>query len=157
MPAENYGKVNSKGYEFELGYNAAITSSLNFFVKGNFSWAANKMILQDVGVNVRPENNPIGRPLGPISGYIADDILRTQADVDKLPDNYRIIGFVPEIGMLNYKDVSGPNQVPDGTIDGYDQRYIYNYSSPPISYGLLLRGEWKGLSLEVFFPGIGRT
>ncbi|MBX3255142.1 MAG: TonB-dependent receptor [Chitinophagaceae bacterium] len=154
MPSENYGKVDSKGYELELGYNAAITRSLNFFVKGNFSWAANKIKLQDVGQNVRPENNPIGRPLGTISGYLADDILRTQADVDKLPDNYRIIGFVPEIGMLNYVDVSGPNQVPDGTIDGYDQRIIYNYSTPPISYGLLLRGEWKGLSLEVFFQGL---
>ncbi|MGN6494360.1 MAG: TonB-dependent receptor [Agriterribacter sp.] len=154
MPAENYGKVDSKGYEFELGYNANLTPSLNFFVKGNFSWAANKVKLIDVPQNVRPENNPIGRPLGTISGYVADDILRTQADVDKLPDNYRIIGFVPEIGMLNYMDVSGPNQEPDGTIDGYDQRVIYQYSTPPISYGLLLRGEWKGLSLEVFFQGL---
>jgi TonB-linked SusC/RagA family outer membrane protein len=154
MPAENYGKVNSKGYELELGYSTNLGRSVAFMVKGNFSWATNKIILQDIAANTQPKDNPIGKPMNPITGYEADDILRSQGDIDKLPSGYTIIGFEPELGRLNYKDISGPNQTPDGKIDGYDQKIIYKYSTPPISYGLMLKGEWKGISIELFFQGL---
>ncbi|MFT3701243.1 MAG: TonB-dependent receptor [Agriterribacter sp.] len=154
MPSENYGKVNSKGYELELVYNTNFGRSFHFMAKGNFSWATNKVIAQDIAITTRAKDNPIGKPLGTMGGYEAAGILRTQADIDKLPSGYTIIGFEPELGRLNYKDISGPDGNPDGKIDGYDTKILYNYSTPPISYGLVLRGEWKGLSLELFFQGL---
>jgi hypothetical protein len=43
---------------------------------------------------------------------------------------------------------------PDGLLSGDDDRtWVIDHFNPPYNYGLLLGGNWKGLSLEVFLQG----
>jgi TonB-linked SusC/RagA family outer membrane protein len=154
MPNENYGIVDSKGFEVELGYANHIGQDFNYYVRGNVGYATNKLIKRDEAENLRPYQSAIGYNTDRAMGYIFTDIIRTQADLDALPEGYTIFGATPELGMMNYKDIRGANSdEPDGKVDGNDQEWILNHITPPIHYGFSLGGSWKGLALDIFFQG----
>jgi hypothetical protein len=174
MPDENYQQINSKGFELDLAYNNHIGGSqnpFNYYIRGNFSYATNEIIQTDQGENIKPYQSVIGRPVGlqangnlndngqydkdMLFGYVANGILRTQADIDALPAGYTIIGVKPQLGMLNYKDIRGPNSdKPDGKITSDDRQFLAKYSIPPTSFGLTLGASWKSFSLDVLFQGV---
>lgn len=155
LPAVNYGIVNGKGLEIDLGYENKI-GQFSYAIKGNFGLATTKVIKEDVAANAPAYKNPNGKPLNYLTGYIATGIYRTQSDLDKLPAGFTINGQAPVLGMLAYKDISGPNGKPDGVIDSYDQAKIANYglAQAPISYGLDLNFGYKRITLEALFAGL---
>ena len=155
MPAENYAVINSKGFEIELGWQDKIGSDVQYWVKGNIGYATNKLIEKDEAENLRAYKSELGLNTDRKMGYVATGIIRTQADLDALPEGYTIFGEKPELGMLNYRDLRGPNSdTPDGIIDENDQDWIINHTSSPINYGFSIGGAWKGFELELFFQGV---
>ena len=155
MPAENYAVIDARGFEVELSYADKIGSDFNYYVKGNLGYATNKLITKDEAENLRPYKSELGHNTDRSMGYIATGILRTQADLDALPEGYTIFGQKPELGMMNYRDIRGANSdTPDGIIDEFDQEWIMNHTIPPINYGFTIGGSWKGFSFDVFFQGV---
>ncbi|WP_460545711.1 SusC/RagA family TonB-linked outer membrane protein, partial [Echinicola sediminis] len=154
MPPENYGEVNSRGIELELGYNGSIGKSFKYFVNGNFTYGTNKVVTWDQAESVRPFEDRIGRTLDFISGLKSDGLLRTQEDLDALPEGYTIYGAVPQLGWINYQDLSGPTGEPDNKIDDWDKVVLYDHSGAPTTYGLNLGFSWKGFSVEALFQGM---
>jgi TonB-linked SusC/RagA family outer membrane protein len=154
LPYENYGEVHARGFELELTYNNTIAGQVNYFVKGIFGYATNKVIKRDYAENARDIDIPIGRPIGYITGVEADDILRTQADLDALPEGWTVWGRAPQLGDMNYKDLSGPDGTPDGKIDDYDKAILHKHGSAPYSFGLNLGLDWKGFSMDALFQGL---
>lgn len=155
MPSENYAVMDSKGFEIEVGYQDRIGSDFQYWVKGNLGYAKNKIIEKDEAENLRAYKTTVGLNSNRKMGYVATDIIRTQEDLDALPDGYLIFGAKPELGMLNYKDIRGAeSDEPDGKVDENDQEWIINYTTPPINYGFSLGGTWKGFGLELFFQGV---
>jgi len=154
MPPENYGEVHSNGVELELGYNGSIGKAFKYFVNGNFTYATNEVVKWDQAENVRPFEDRIGKTYDYISGLRSDGLLRTQADLDALPEGYTIYGAVPQLGWINYKDISGPSGEPDNKIDDWDKVVLYNHSSAPVTYGLNLGFSWKGIDVEALFQGM---
>jgi TonB-linked SusC/RagA family outer membrane protein len=152
LPAENYAKIDAHGFDFEIGYDNKI-GALNYFVKGSFSYGTNKVVQMDYPANAPEYGNPVGKPLGIITGYVSDKIIRTQADLDAVPAGFTVFGLKPELGMLIYKDLSGSDKKPDGKIDSYDQTLLSKRASPPVRYGLNLGSSWKSFSLELMFAG----
>jgi len=155
MPSENYAVIDAKGLEIELGYADKSGPDFNYYVKGNLGYAVNKLITKDEAENLRAYKSQIGHNTDRTMGYIATDIIRTQKDLDALPDRYTIFGQKPELGMLNYKDLRGPNSdTPDGIIDDNDQDWIIDHTTPPVNYGMSLGASWKGFALDVFLQGV---
>ena len=171
LPDENYQEIDTKGFEIELGYNNSVgsgSSPVNYYVRGNFAYATNKVIKLDEAENLRPYQSKLGRPAGLadnytinigrtdiLFGYVATDILRTQADVDALPPGYTILGEAPRLGMLNYRDIRGPNtDEPDGRITADDREYLGKYSIPPVNYGLSVGVSWKAFKLDALIQGV---
>ncbi|MDR0699242.1 MAG: TonB-dependent receptor, partial [Tannerella sp.] len=153
MPAENYGVVNSHGYEFELGYTDHIDDFV-WHAGGNIAYATNKYVELDEAENIRPYQSWEGLNTDRSRGYVYTDIIRTQADLDALPAGYTINGDTPQLGMLNYKDIRGvTGDEPDGKITAEDQDWIIEHTSPPLSYGIYLGAEWKNFALDVLFQG----
>lgn len=150
---QNYGKVNSHGYEVELTYNGKAGKNFRYYVRGNLAYATNKVIRADVAENAQWVDNPNGKPLGYLIGLKSTGVIRTQADLAKLPSGYTINGYQPQLGMLNFEDISGPDGHPDGKIDSYDRTVIADHSDPSYTGGLTLGGSWKGLNVEVFLQG----
>ncbi|HET7898254.1 MAG TPA: hypothetical protein VFL47_11300, partial [Flavisolibacter sp.] len=158
LPDENWESIDAKGFEIELGYNNHTGSGnnrINYFVKGNFGYATNKWVIHDEPADVRPYRSQIGKPTNRIYGYVATGVLRTQEDLDALPAGYTILGVTPQLGMLNYKDLRGPNSdKPDGRITSDDQDYIADYTEPPMNFGLSFGGSWKALSIDLLLQGV---
>ena len=158
LPDENYQVIDAKGFEIELGYSDSFklgsTNPLGYYIRGNFGLATNEVITMDEAENIRPYQSKLGRPINGYFGYIAKGILRTQEDLDALPEGYTIDGVTPQLGMLNYADLRGPNSdEPDGRITSDDRSWIGDYSSPPINYGLSVGGSWKSFNVDILFQG----
>ncbi len=157
LPAVNYGIVDSKGIEIELGYNNTIGRDFEYRAKGNFGVSTNKVISRDAAQNAQFVDNPNGKTLSYGTGYQAIGIIRTQDELSKLPAGYKIFGATPELGMMNFADISGPDGKPDGKIDSYDRIVLGNYfgsNSAPITYGLQLNFSYKGISVDMLFAGL---
>jgi TonB-linked SusC/RagA family outer membrane protein len=154
MPAENYGVVDSRGYEIELAYTDRIGDDFSWRIGGNVSYATNKIVEIDEAENIRPYQSQKGLNNDRLMGYVYSDIIRTEADLNALPEGYTINGDTPQLGLLNYKDIRGvTDDAPDGKITGDDKDWIIDHTLPPISYGIYLGAEWKNLALEVLLLG----
>jgi TonB-linked SusC/RagA family outer membrane protein len=159
LPDENYEQVNTKGFEIGLGYNNQFGSAghpFTYYARANFGYATNKVVRLDQAENIRPYQSKIGLPIDPIFGYVATNIIRTQKDISTLPAGYTVNGVPAELGMLNYKDIRGPNSdKPDGKITSDDEQYIAKYSFPPMDYGLSLGISWRSFSVDALVQGTG--
>ncbi|MBW6479025.1 MAG: TonB-dependent receptor [Bacteroidales bacterium] len=167
LPDENYAEVNAKGFEIELSYNNTIGSGANqvsYFVSGNFGYATNELVAYDEAEGIRPHLSRLGLPIGAHNtlGLRAKDVLRTQADVDALPDGYTIYinrfgNMAPQVGLLDYEDIRGTYGVddPDGRITLDDQEFLGKHVYPPMTYGMSLGASWKQLSFDVLLQGNG--
>lgn len=157
LPAENYGEVNSRGVEVELGYNNSVGKNFSYEVKGMFSYATNKVIKKDVAANAQTYANPNGKTLSYGYGYQALGIIKTQEDLNKLPSGYTINGVAPALGDMLFSDLSGPDGKPDNKVDGYDQIVLGNYfgaDNAPVSYGLNISLTYKGFGIETLLSGL---
>lgn len=175
LGSTNYQKIDANGFEIELGYNSSAGSGdhqFNYNISGNFGFATTKIIQVDEAENLPSYWSAIGRPVGLQSngtsinknglysrdmllGYVAVGVIRTQAELDALPAGYTILGVKPQLGMLNYKDVRGPNSnKPDGKITSDDREFLGKYSIPPMNYGFTLHFSWRSLALGVLVQGV---
>jgi TonB-linked SusC/RagA family outer membrane protein len=173
FPPENYGKMNAKGLEIELSYlRARLFKGIEMNVSANVGLATTKVVQIDAPANSLAAENPNGKALNALVGYRATGILRTQNDLNGLPAGYTIFGAAPELGMMNFEDVSGPDGKPDGKIDNYDKVVLANYgnmgntaasynsnaafasNNAPISFGLNLNFKYKGISLNMLWAGL---
>ena len=154
MPKENYGEIHAQGIDLNVGYNGQ-TKDFNYYANMTVSYGWNEVIKKDYAENAKEIDIPIGRATNYITGYVYDGIIRTQEQLDdfnKMYPNYTINGKKPELGMMVYKDVSGPDKTPDGIIDSWDKVILHD-NNFPVVYGINLGGSWKGLSLDVMFSG----
>jgi TonB-linked SusC/RagA family outer membrane protein len=78
----NYGKANSFGLDFELGFNKQINKDLFVYAKGNFGWSGNKLIEYAEG-NIQPWLSKIGKNWDRIAGVQADGVIQTMRDTGK--------------------------------------------------------------------------
>lgn len=155
MPAENYGEIHAAGYDFSIGYQGK-TKDFNYHANLTASYGWNETIKQDYAENAQWIDIPVGKSRSYITGYKFDKIIRTQEELDKFiadhPQGYRHNGLSPELGMMVYEDLSGPNGEPDGVIDSWD-RVILEDNNNPFVLGLNLGGSWKGFSIDAMFSG----
>jgi TonB-linked SusC/RagA family outer membrane protein len=155
LAAENYGVVDSHGFEITVDYRGRIGDNFTYHAGGNLGYAVNKNITID-----EPENYPdylstVGKNRDRQRGFIYTDIFRTQADLDALPEGYTITGTKPELGTMNYKDIRGvDSDEPDGKITDEDQDWIIEHNVPPVNYGFSLGASWKGFAIDMFFQGL---
>lgn len=154
MPAENYGKMNAQGIDLQVGYRGH-SKDFSYFGNLTMSYGWNEITYKDYAENAQWIDIPVGTSTSRQIGYDFDQILRTQEQLNAFNaahPNYTYKGMAPELGMIVYKDHSGPNGTPDGVIDDWD-RVVLDENNFPVVYGLNLGGSWKGLSLDMMFSG----
>ncbi len=152
----NAGAVQNKGFELALN-----TINLN----GDFKWTTDfnisfntnevtdlagleEILIEgsDTGIvqNEAAFRIAEGDPLGSIFGYQFDGVYQTQEDLDNSPQYNGA-----EVGLFKYKDISGPDGVPDGVVNGDDRTVIGN-AQPDFFGGFNNSFSYKGLTLDVF-------
>ncbi|RXK85533.1 SusC/RagA family TonB-linked outer membrane protein [Filimonas effusa] len=147
----NIGSVNNKGFEAALNYNESI-GKFNFGVAPNFSYTRNRITSLANGLTENISSGLfVGQPIGVIYGFVADGLFVDQTDISKYPTQ----PYNAEPGFVRYKDISGPNGVPDGIVDAtYDRKVIGN-TVPKYTYGITLTASYKAFDFYMLAQGLG--
>ena len=170
---QNIGRTENRGWEFQ--FNGDIIRKprgLNWTASLNFAFNKNKVIQLGPGQTEAPQTAyglsgasdymlRVGEPLGMMYGFITDGFY-TANDFNHNPttmeytlktgvvDNVAIIGAPIRPGSIKFKDISGPNGIPDGKIDlNYDRTIIGN-PNPKVTGGLSQQFNYKNWDLSLF-------
>jgi len=150
----NIGEVGNTGLEFSL-------TSLN--VKQEFEWATslNLSTYKNKVLKLGPNGDPIysggsvtmiGQPIGMFYGWLTDGIFMNQAELDQGPIYNPGAKDASHVGDIRFKDITGPEGVPDGVIDINDKT-IMGSPYPDFFYGMTNRFSYKNISLSVSLQG----
>jgi len=150
-PEQNTGKMHTKGWELELGWNDQI-GKLKYAVSANISDFKSEMGdlggIQFIDDQVKIQ----GSEFNEWYGYVCEGIYQTKEEVDGSPK----ISSVVKPGDLRYKDISGPDGIPDGKITPTDDRVLLGGSLPRYMYGGNIRLDYGGFDLSMVFQGVGK-
>ena len=101
----------------------------------------------------------VGKSLYNFYGYVCDGIYKDLEDIQNSPKpaKYPADGTFNRnntvwVGDIKYKDLSGPNGVPDGVIDEYDRTDIGS-PMPDFTFGWTNTFRYKGFDLSLFING----
>ncbi|PQA55543.1 SusC/RagA family TonB-linked outer membrane protein [Siphonobacter curvatus] len=150
-PFVNSGSMRNTGWELGLGWRDKIRD-FSYQVQVNASDVRNKLLKNGGtpiinGATIQQE----GYPLDSYYGYIADGLFQSTDEVKAAPFQYGNSAA----GDIRYRDISGPNGVPDNKIDSYDRTILGNYF-PRYEYSINLAAQYKGFDFTAFFQGVGK-
>lgn len=143
LPPVNMGIVENKGFEVELAYRGKIGKDFNFNLKGNYSYAKNKIIFQDEPTPLYPYQSFTGNSIGQILVYKWIGFY----DADKIADT-RVAkpAGVIRPGDLQYEDLNN-----DGVINDYDRAVTGYPNLPNTNIGFQTGFTYKNFSLNLLF------
>lgn len=155
----NTGELKNEGWEFELGHRNKI-GEVSYNVNGNLSVINNKLMTLGVG-NVEQLNGMtgngsdlfIGHPIQLYYGYLTDGVFLDDADIKGWHDQSKITPK-PQAGDIRYKDISGPDGVPDGKVDPNYDRVPLGSKIPRFTFGLNIGAEYKGFDFQAQLQGV---
>lgn len=150
LPFMNIGRTENKGWDAELTWRDKIGKDFSYFFRGIVSHAKNKIL--EMGETPSPYKLSMstGRAIGTKFGYVAEGLYNSWEEIDNGPYNKLRTNVKP--GDIRYKDISGPQDVPDGIIDEYDIVPIGN-SRPDFNYGLTIGFSYKNFDISTLFQG----
>lgn len=146
LPDENFGIVDSKGFELEFAYR---DRSGNFMYEINpiISYAKNVIIEYDEPKRNVPWQVFTGHPLNSILLYKSAGIFRDEEHVNSLP---HVPGARP--GDIIIEDYDG-----DGKITSDDRVLFEKTADPKLTYGLGFNLNYKNWNLRGLIQGAGST
>ena len=143
LPPENIGKVRNQGGEVEIGYTNRYRK-FNYYVKGNVSYARNKVIFKGESAQLYDWMAETGQSLGQHFGLVCLGMFKSQEEIEASPKQFGNV----QIGDLKYKDLNN-----DQVIDGYDECPIGYSNVPRIQFGLSAGFDWNGFDFSMLWQG----
>lgn len=151
-PVANVGKVSNKGVDMSLEYNHAFSKDIVLSVKGNFTYAVNKILEKDEPSYPYSYQYEKGGPLNRVGpAYIALGLFKDEEDIKSSPSQTSIMPNIKP-GDIKYKDLNN-----DGVVNEYDRTYIGDPYIPQIVYGFGASFRYKNWDCSVFFQGVGKV
>ena len=152
QPASNLGKMENKGYEFDITYIDNV-GDLGYRVSANYSFARNKVLFRDEVPNRYAYQNRTGQRLGQNFGLIAEGLYNSWEEVnDPARPVYSYQNNKVQPGDIKFKDFNG-----DGVVDGFDAVPIGFSNLPEKTFGASLGLNYKGFDISVLFQGVGNV
>ena len=150
-PDQNTGKMNTKGWEADLGWNDQI-GDLKYSVSVNISDFKSVMGnlggTEFIGDQIKIE----GSEFNEWYGYKSDGLFQTQAEVDNSPK----LNASVKPGDVKYKDISGPDGKPDGKVPPEYDRILLGGSLPRYVYGGNIKLYYKDFDFSLVLQGVGK-
>ncbi|WP_298646888.1 TonB-dependent receptor [uncultured Proteiniphilum sp.] len=150
LPYGNVGKMESWGSDGNVAYTQILGNDMDFTVRGNYTFAQNKILNYEKTYDEYPYQDYTGLPNNVWRGYQCLGFFKDEDDIKYSPK--QSWGEVKP-GDLKYKDING-----DGKVDQNDQVPIsYQQMYPQLMYGFGGQFRYKNLTLGVLFRGTGKV
>ena len=156
MPYANFGRVENKGIDIMLEINHRFSKDLQGSLRGNFTWARNKILEYDESEALKKTSRShTGQSMNQHFGLIAEGLYQETDFLDPengvLKDGLPVPQFgVVKPGDIKYKDIND-----DDEINVYDESPIGKPYVPEIVYGFGFNVKYKNVDLGTFFQGSG--
>lgn len=150
VPWANLGEVNNKGFDGLVELRKTTSNGLYYMVRGNFTYARNKVIEDDSPITKYEYQNTRGKRIGQPFGLVALGFFESQEEIDNSPEQTFMSTIRP--GDIKYEDINE-----DGQIDTYDRVPIGFGRTPEIMFGLSGTVAYKGFDISVIFTGAANT
>lgn len=167
-PKGNYGDIENTGFEISLNTHP-ITGKFEWdsdfqisFNKNKLKGLAGTANAQIVGYGQWTDVvsvSSVGESLYNFYGFVCDGVYKDLEDLQTSPKpaKYPANGVFDRtntvwVGDVKYKDISGPDGVPDGVIDDYDKTNIGS-PMPKFTFGWTNTFRYKNFDLSVFING----
>jgi len=144
LPDENFGIVDSKGFEIVLGYNDQL-ADFSYGINGNLAFARNEVIEFDEPARNVPWQVRTGHPQGAALLYQSAGIFKDEAHVNSLP---HVSGARP--GDIIIADFDG-----DGEITNDDRILFDETADPEITFGVSVNLKYKNWGISGLVQGVG--
>jgi TonB-linked SusC/RagA family outer membrane protein len=141
---QNIGINLYKGGELSLTYSNNL-GNFNYFVTGNISLEASKVVYSDEEPSPYPWVRHTGQPVTAIYGYTALGFFQSAADA---AHSATTVGYTPKPGDIKYKDLNN-----DGVINQFDLSPIAG-TKPLIYFGTTIGFNYKGFSFSAIVQGV---
>lgn len=151
-PTSNVGSMNTEGWELSASWRDQIgkfrySTSFNIFdSKSTIGDIGGKRLFGFGGRFLSEE----GSQYRSWYGYQSDGIFQTQAEVDASALTNENVGP----GDIKYRDISGPDDTPDGVINEFDRTNLGG-SLPRYQYGGTINLGYKNFDFGISFQGVG--
>ena len=167
-PKGNYGSIENKGLEITLDIHP-FTGEFEWDSNLQFSINRNKLLSLSGTKNAQLLGygqwsdvvcaSEIGQSLYNFYGYVVEGVYESLEDIENSPkaEKYPANGVFNRsntvwVGDLKFKDISGPDGVPDGKIDANDRTNIGS-PLPKFTFGWNNTFRYKGFDLNIFLNG----
>jgi TonB-dependent starch-binding outer membrane protein SusC len=148
LPPVNAGKVDNKGFEFNLGYNGKAGGDLTFRAGINGGYAQNRVIFLDEVPGIPDDQKQEGKPIRSYLVYKSAGVFLNNAEIDANKINYSAVTGKLIPGDMKFEDVNG-----DGKITGDDQVRLDQNDVPTFNFGATFDLRYKGFDLNFLFQG----
>ncbi|MBR5703008.1 MAG: TonB-dependent receptor [Bacteroidales bacterium] len=165
-PKQNSANLQTKGFELSLSWKDQFRLAgkpFGYGIAANVSNYASYITKYDNNPNKLLSDYYVGRRLGEIWGFRADDLFATdeeaQAYASAVDLSYVFEGMGSgwKAGDLKYVDSDGDGAIGIGsnTLDDPGDREVLGNSLPSLSYGATFSMDYMGFDLSAFFQGTG--
>lgn len=152
-PYQNIAEVKNRGVELDVKFNNNFRS-LNYFAGFNVSSVKNEIVdiagltswISNGGRNI----NLAGYPIQSYYGLIADGYFQNEDEIAAMPAQFGQL----KPGDVKFRDISGPDGIPDGKVDEAYDRTIIGNPFPKLTYAFNFGGNIKGFDLYCLFQGV---
>ncbi len=148
LPPVNAGKVDNKGWEFNIGYNGKGANGFTYRFGINGGYAKNKVVFMDEIPGAPDYQRQEGRQIGAYLVYKSAGVFLDQADIAKNAVDYSEVTSSLIPGDMKFEDVNA-----DGKINADDQVRIDKSLLPTFNYGATIELRYKGFDLNILFQG----
>jgi len=151
-PDQNTGKMDTKGWEAEISWNGKI-GDVGYTISANISDFKSKM--GDLGgiEFISDQINKKGSEYCEWYGYVSDGLFQTAEDLAASPK----LNTAVKAGDAKYRDISGPDGVPDGQITPTYDRVLLGGSLPRYMFGSNIKLDYKNVDLSMVLQGVGKV
>lgn len=148
LPPVNAGRVDNRGFEFDIGYNGNAASGLRYRFGVNGGYARNKVVFMDEIPGAPEYQFQEGKPIGAFLVYEYDGVFFDQSEIDANTLDYSAVTGQLRPGDMKFRDVNG-----DGAINGDDLIRLDRNIIPDFNFGINLSMQYQNFDLTVLLQG----